>query len=70
MEEQQLNYTQAFEELQFILTEIEDGTISLDDLGEKVKRASELIDICRNKLRNTEENVSKILDQLKEEKKD
>lgn len=58
------NYTQAFEELQQIVTEIEDGQISVDELSEKVKRAAYLINICKTKLSSTEEDVSRILKDL------
>jgi len=58
------NYTQAFEELQTIVTEIEDGEISVDELSEKVKRAALLIKICKDKLSSTEEDVNKILKEL------
>lgn len=57
-------YTQAFDELQEIVSHIEDGEISVDELSEKVKRASELIKICKAKLSATEEDVSKILREL------
>jgi exodeoxyribonuclease VII small subunit len=55
------NYAEAFEELQEIVAEIESGQISVDELSEKVKRATELIRICKIKLTSTEENVNKIL---------
>lgn len=55
------NYTEAFEELQAIVTEIESGEISVDELSDKVKRATELIKICKLKLTTTEENVNRIL---------
>jgi exodeoxyribonuclease VII small subunit len=58
------NYTLAFEELQTIVREMEDGEISVDLLATKVKRASELIQLCKNKLHNTEEDVQKILKEL------
>lgn len=54
-------YSEAFEELQTIVTEIENGEISVDELSDKVKRATELIRICKEKLTTTEENVNKIL---------
>ncbi|MEO8087516.1 MAG: exodeoxyribonuclease VII small subunit [Bacteroidota bacterium] len=60
----QINYTDAFEELQAIVTEIEQGEISVDELSQKVKRASELIKICKLKLTTTEEDVNKILKEL------
>jgi len=58
------NYTEAFEELQAIVSEIEQGEISVDELSEKVKRAAHLITICKLKLTTTEEDVNKILKEL------
>jgi exodeoxyribonuclease VII small subunit len=58
------NYTEAFEELQGIVLEIEQGEISVDALSEKVKRAAVLIKICKAKLTSTEEDVSRILKEL------
>lgn len=60
----QINYTEAFEELQHIVSEIEDGQITVDELSEKVKRAAVLIKICRAKLQSTEEDVTEILKDL------
>ena len=65
MSEQQ-NYTEAFEELQQIVSEIEHGQISVDELSQKVKRATVLIKICREKLTATEIDVSQILKELEE----
>ena len=59
-----INYTDAFEELQEIVTQIEEGEISVDELSEKVKRAAQLIKICKKKLTTTEEDVNKILKEL------
>jgi exodeoxyribonuclease VII small subunit len=58
------NYQEAFEELQTIVAEIENGQISVDELSEKVKRAAVLIKICKAKLTSTEEDVTKILKDL------
>jgi exodeoxyribonuclease VII small subunit len=55
------NYTEAFNELQTIIAEIEGGSISVDQLAEKVKRAALLIRICQDKLHATEDDVNKIL---------
>jgi exodeoxyribonuclease VII small subunit len=57
-------YEDSFNELQQIVTELEDGEISVDELAVKIKRASELIDFCKKKLKNTEEDVAKILEEL------
>lgn len=61
---EQPNYASAFEELQQIVSEIEEGQISVDELSEKVKRAALLINICKAKLSSTEEDVNKILKDL------
>ena len=65
-----VNYTEAFEELQGIVLEIEQGEISVDELSEKVKRAAQLIKICKSKLTSTEEDVNKILKELDTATKD
>ncbi|MBO9698733.1 MAG: exodeoxyribonuclease VII small subunit [Sporocytophaga sp.] len=64
---EKISYTEAFEELQLIVSEIEQGEISVDDLSDKVKRAAQLIKICKTKLSTTEEDVSKILKELENE---
>lgn len=60
----QPNYAQAFEELQEIVGQIEEGQISVDELSEKVKRAAYLISICKAKLSSTEDDVKEILKNL------
>jgi len=64
MMSKQINYSEAFDELQVIVSDIEQGEISVDELSEKVKRAAELIKICKSKLTSTEEDVNKILIEL------
>lgn len=59
-----MNYTAAFEELQQIVRDMEDGEITVDELSVKVKRAAELIKICKTKLTTTEEDVNLILKEL------
>lgn len=61
-----VNYTEAFNELQEIVAEIEEGEISVDELSAKVRRAAQLIKICRKKLTSTEEDVNRILKELED----
>jgi exodeoxyribonuclease VII small subunit len=61
------SYSLAFEELQRIVSEMERGDIGIDELAVNVKRASELIQFCRNKLKTTEMDVAEILKQLEAE---
>lgn len=63
---QKINYTEAFDELQKIVSEIEQGEISIDVLSEKVSRAAELIKICKLKISTTEDNVKSILKALED----
>ncbi|NBV09616.1 MAG: exodeoxyribonuclease VII small subunit [Flavobacteriia bacterium] len=58
------SYSAAFEELQQIVQEMESGEIGIDALSIKVKRASELIQFCKDKLKTTELDVEQILNQL------
>lgn len=67
MNDQALTYENAYAELQELIAEIERGEISVDVLAEKVKRATQLIRFCKEKLRSTEMDVQKILDELKKE---
>ena len=60
----QTTYESAYRELQLIAKEIETESVSVDVLAEKVKRASELISFCQDKLRNTELEVGKIIEQM------
>ena len=62
--EEKLNYEAALAELTAISKEIESETISVDELASKVKRASELIEFCQTKLKNTEEEVNKIISRM------
>lgn len=64
--EKKISYTDAISELESIVAEIEQGEITIDTLSDKVKRATELIRICKTKLTSTEDDVNKILGEIKE----
>ena len=59
-----ITYNEAFAELQQIVNEIENEETSIDLLSLKIKRAAELLRICKNKLHNTEEDVVTILKEI------
>ena len=61
-----ITYTEAFAELQEIVTEIENEEIGIDLLESRIKRASELLKICKDKLYKTEKSVTDILQEIKE----
>jgi exodeoxyribonuclease VII small subunit len=62
--ETNLTYEKAFNELRQIAAEIESEKVSVDELAEKVKRASVLIRYCQEKLRSTETEVNNIISQM------
>jgi exodeoxyribonuclease VII small subunit len=57
-------FTTAKKELESIVKAIESGDMDVDVLTEKVKRASELIAFCKEKLTKTESELQKILDDI------
>jgi len=59
-----LTYQQALDELTTIVAELENESIPIDELAEKVKRASDLIQYCQSKLNATDTEVKKIINQL------
>ncbi|MFQ6601937.1 exodeoxyribonuclease VII small subunit [Flavobacterium sp. C3NV] len=62
--EKKLTYEAAKSELTAISKEIENEEISVDELAAKVKRASELIEFCQTKLKNTEAEVTSIISRM------
>ncbi|MEQ8925119.1 MULTISPECIES: exodeoxyribonuclease VII small subunit [Fulvivirga] len=57
-------YTEALTKLEKTVAEIESGELTVDELTDKVKEATELVNICRKKLRSVEEDINKSLDEL------
>ena len=57
-------YNEAVEKLRTIVEDIERGELDVDILSEKVKEATRLIKICKEKLFKADEEVKKILDEL------
>lgn len=62
--EENLTYEAAYKELTEIAYDIENESVSVDILADKVKRASVLIGYCQTKLRSTETEVNKIIKQM------
>ncbi len=56
------SYDAAMQELQTLVGQLQNDQIGVDTLAEKVRRAAELIRLCREKLRQTEDDVTDALD--------
>jgi exodeoxyribonuclease VII small subunit len=55
-----LKYDEALEKLQEIVTLLERKEITIDELSGKVKEAKLLVEFCREKLDETEDEIKKI----------
>ena len=57
-------YKEAVEKLRRIVAEIEQGDLDVDLLSDKVKEATRLIKLCKEKLYKADEEVKKVLEEL------
>ena len=51
---EKINYEQAIEELETIVSKMESGELNLDAITEKLKRAQKLIKLCKDRLTKTD----------------
>ena len=65
MDKKQPTYTQAIEEIEEILEKFNDAQMNVDELGAQVKRASEVIKNCQEKLRKAQTDDSQALKEQK-----
>ena len=59
-----LGYAEAMTELEGILEELEGDHLDVDVLAERVRRASELIKLCRTRISRAQEDVNRIVTDL------
>lgn len=64
MAEKKETYNEAIEKLRKIVVEIENNDLDVDILSDKVKEATRLIKLCKDKLYKADEDVKKILEEL------
>lgn len=57
----ELTYTEAYNELLIIASNLENGIYEIDELSVKIKRAGELVLFCKEKLRIIEEDINDVL---------
>ena len=55
-------YEEAMAELQDIVRRMENDELDIDQMTAQLKRAQELIKLCKDKLTKTDEEIKKILD--------
>jgi len=59
-----IGYAEALAELEAILMEIEDDAVDVDVLAARVKRAAELLRICRDRITAAKVEVTQIVAEL------
>lgn len=58
------SYNEAVDKLRRIVADIEGGELDVDVLSEKVREATRLIKLCKEKLYKVDEEVKKVLEEL------
>jgi exodeoxyribonuclease VII small subunit len=61
------SFREAMDELEGILERIEGEEIDIDRLASELRRAAQLLDLCRGKIRKAEVEVTQIVQSLEEE---
>ena len=64
MGEKKETYNDAVAKLRVIVADIERGELDVDLLSEKVKEATRLIKLCKEKLYKVDKEVKKVLEEL------
>lgn len=57
-----LTYEEAMAQLEQIVRQVEQNELGIDQLVEQLKKATELVAYCKEKLYNTDKQIKKILD--------
>lgn len=62
--EAELTFSVAIQELEAILQRIDNDAVDIDGLADELKRATELLELCRGKIRKAEVEVGQIVQKL------
>ena len=60
------SFGEAMREMEVILQRIERDEVDIDGLAEELRRAAELLEVCRSKIRRAEVEVRQIVQKLEE----
>lgn len=60
-----MKYTEAIEELESILKDLEQSEeVNMDKIAAQVKRAGELMKFCRGQLQELDESLAKMIEEI------
>jgi len=58
----QIKYEEAVKQLEAIVVRMENGDLDVDSMAEELKKAQQLIKLCKEKLKHTDEEIKKLLE--------
>ena len=61
MEKKEMKYEEALRQLEDIVEKMENDELDIDQLSDQLKRAKELVKLCKDKLTKTDEEIKKLL---------
>lgn len=61
---EEITYTQAVNELEELVKKMQDPNCSIDKLSQYTKRSKELLDVCKQRLTATDEELRRILNEM------
>ena len=56
-----MKYEEALKKLEAIVDKMERGDMNIDTMANELKKAQELIKVCKDKLTHTDEKIKKLL---------
>ncbi|MBR1463594.1 MAG: exodeoxyribonuclease VII small subunit [Prevotella sp.] len=59
---EKIKYEEAMHQLEQIVSKMENDELDIDQMGEQLKKAQQLISLCKDKLTKTDEEIKKILE--------
>jgi exodeoxyribonuclease VII small subunit len=60
------SFNSALQELEAILQRIDGDSVDIDRLADELRRATELLELCRGKIRRAEVEVAQIVQKLEQ----
>ncbi|MEM8960628.1 MAG: exodeoxyribonuclease VII small subunit [Acidobacteriota bacterium] len=65
-ESENATFSSALAELESIVQRIDNDEIEIDRLGDELRRATELLEVCRTRIKKAELEVTQIVEKLSE----
>lgn len=60
--EKEVKYEAAVRQLEDIVSKLENNELDIDELSTELKKAQQLVKLCKDKLTKTDEEINKILE--------